>query len=120
MEIKMKNAFLSLLNQLEVISDEFNEVTDTYVRDQMREAITRAFFKPDPGYILPDEYGMFSVEGNAKVKVVLSQFIVAARIEAEQNGLSTPVDRLDAFQNIEAQSCRGNTYDEYFGHADGI
>jgi hypothetical protein len=116
----MKKSLVSLLNQLDLIADEHDEVSDTYVRDQMRDAITRALLNPEPGYSLPNEYGMFSPEGNSKVKAALSKFIDEVKIEVVGLGLLPPKVRLNDFQDIEVQSRRGNTYDEYFGHADGI
>ena len=116
----MKKALSSLLNQIDLIANEYDEVSDTYVRDHMRDSITRTLLKPEPGYSLPNEFGMFSAEGNAKVKSALSLFIDEAKIEVVGLDLLTPEARLDAFQDIEIQSQQGNTYDEYFGHADGI
>ena len=85
------------------------------------DSITRALLKPEPGYSLPNEFGMFSAEGNAKVKSALSLLIDEAKIEVVGLDLFlTPEARLDAFQDIEIRSQQGNTYDEYFGHADGI
>ena len=112
----MKKSLKALLNALDKVAAEFEEVTDTDVRERMREAIENAVIAPVPGYVLPDEFGMFEPEGNAKVKAALAAFIPAAKAEAA--GLKTRADRLRAFQNIDVESRSGNTYDEYFGYDD--
>lgn len=112
----MKKSLQALLNAMDKIEDEFEEVTDTDVRERMREAIEHALIEPVPGYVLPDEFGMFEPEGNAKVKAALAVLITAAKAEAA--GLKTRADRLRAFQNIDIESRNGKTYDEYFGYDD--
>ena len=72
-----------------------------------------------PDYQLPDEFGMFSPEGNKKVKAILAKFFANPDV-AEAKKLPTPKERLDAFQDIEVESSEGNTYDEYFGYNDSF
>ncbi len=116
----MRQALSSLLNEMGKIAKEFEEVSDTYVREQMSEAIYHSFIEPLAGYILPNEFGMFSNEGNVAVRAALVKFVVEANIEADRLRLQTPQIRLDAFQDNDVQSLEGNTYDEYFGHRDSI
>jgi hypothetical protein len=114
----MKQALITLLNEMDKIVKEFEEVTDTYVREQMNEAIYHSLIQPNEDYFLPSEFGMFSKEGNAYIRAALSVFIDRASVEANELGLHTPQARLDAFQDIDVRSHEGNTYDEYFGHRD--
>jgi hypothetical protein len=116
----MKKALRSLLNDMETIWDEHGELTDTVIRDEMREALERSFFAPTEGYALPDEYGMDSPEGNSKVKAALLKFVRAATTEATEGGLSTREDRLRAFQDGEVLSPSGYPYDEFFGYDDSV
>ncbi len=116
----MKKSLKALLNALDKVGEDFEEVTDTAVREQMRDAVEKGLLDPVPGYQLSDAFGMFEPEGNAKVKVALAKFLTAARAEAEAAGLKTRADRLRAFQDIDVESRDGNTYDEYFGYDDSL
>jgi len=112
----MKKSLKALLNALDKIAEEFDEVADTDVREDMRDAVESALLEPVPGYRLPDEFAMFEPRGNAKVKAALAKFIETAKAECEAAGLKTRADRLRAFQDIDVESRDGNAYDEYFGH----
>ncbi|HMP01200.1 MAG TPA: hypothetical protein PKC45_01745 [Gemmatales bacterium] len=116
----MKKALKVLLNDLDKVAEEFDEVTDTDVREQMRDAIEKAVLDPVRGYKLPSAFGMFEPEGDAQVRAVLAKFIAAAKAEAKAAGLKTRADRLRAFQNIDVESRAGNFYDDYFGHDDSL
>ncbi|MCU0705209.1 MAG: hypothetical protein MUF18_14645 [Fimbriiglobus sp.] len=116
----MKKSLKALLNALDKVAEDFEEVTDTDVREQMRDAVENALLAPVSGYQLPDEFGMFEAKGNAKVKAALAKFIAAAQVEADAAGLKTRADRLRAFQDIDVESRDGNTYDEYFGYDDSL
>ena len=116
----MKELLKSLLNDMENIWDEHGELTDTVIRDGMREAIDRGFITPTKDYEVPDDFGMDSPEGNAKVKGALGKYIRAANAAAESAGLSTREQRLRAFQDSDVLSQSGYGYDEFFGHDDGL
>jgi hypothetical protein len=112
----MEKSLKALLNAMDKIFDEHEELGDTAVREQMRAAIEKALLAPVAGYVLPDEFGMYEPEGDAKVKAALARFIEAAKIESA--GLTTREDRLRAFQDGSVESREGNSYDEYFGYDD--
>jgi hypothetical protein len=114
----MKKALKALLNALDTIAEDHEEVTDTDVRERMRDVVEHALLEPVPGYAVPDEFGMFEPDGNARVKAALVRFVAAAKVEAA--GLTTRRDRLNAFQDIDVVSRDGNTYDEYFGYDDSL
>jgi hypothetical protein len=114
----MRKSLKALLNAMDRIAEDFEEVGDTQVRELMREAIEKALLAPATGYVLPDEFGMFEPQGDAKVKAALAEFIEAAKVESA--GLTTREDRLRAFQDIDVESRDGNTYDEYFGYDDSL
>ena len=109
----------SLLNALDRVIEKHEEVGDTAVREAMFAAVFDGFLKPQPGYLLPPEFGMFSKAGNAAVHKILARFIEQAEAAARQDNLMTPQQRLDAFQG-EVESNDGNGADEYFGYCDGI
>lgn len=116
----MKKALKQLINSLDKLADNgHDEVMDTDVREQMYDAVHQLLVEPQAEYELPDEFGMFSPEGNALVKAILAKF--AAHPEfAEAKKLPTAKERLDAFQDIDVESAEGNTYDEYFGYNDSF
>jgi hypothetical protein len=116
----MKKSLKALLNAMDKIAEDYEEVLDTDVREQMRDAIEKSLLAPVAGYTLPEEFGMFAPKGNAKVKAALAKFIEAAKGEAAAARLKTRADRLRAFQDIDLKSRKGNTYDEYFGYDDSL
>ena len=100
----MKKSLNALLNALDKVGEDFEEVSDTDVRERMRDTVEKGLLDPVPGYRPPDEFGMFEPEGNTKVKAALAKFLAAAKAEAEDAGLKTRADRLRAFQAIDVES----------------
>ncbi len=116
----MKTALQQLLNALDKLAEGgHDEVMDTDVREQMYVAVHSTLVEPVANYQLPEEYGMFSPEGNKKVKTILSEFFSHPEV-AFAKKLPTAKARLDAFQDIDVVSSAGNTYDEYFGYSDAF
>ena len=114
----MKKALKQLLNALDRLADDgHDEVRDTDVSEQMFDAVHKTLVEPLPGYELPEEFGMFSAEGNAGVRAILADFLAHPEFPAAK-ALATPKERLNAFQDIEVESRDGNTHDEYFGYSD--
>jgi len=114
----MKKALKQLLNALDKVFEEHEEVGDTAVREFMYDAVHKSFVVPQAGYQLPDDFGMFSEDGNKQVKAALSRFLAHPDLLAAARQLKTPRERLDAFQDPEVESSEGNTQDEYFGYAE--
>jgi hypothetical protein len=114
----MKKALKQLINALDEVFKEHEEVGDTAVREFMYDAVYQSFVLPQAGYELPEEFGMFSEEGNRKVRGALKEFFAHPEVAAAATKLKTPREWLDAFQDAEVESSEGNTYDEYFGYAD--
>jgi hypothetical protein len=114
----MKTALKQLIIALDKVFEEHEEVGDTAVREFMYDAVRKSFIVPQAGYELPKEFGMFSKEGNLRVRTVLKKFLAHPEVAAAAKKLKTPKERLDAFQDVEVESPEGNTYDEYFGYAD--
>jgi hypothetical protein len=115
---RMKKALKQLLNALDKIMEEHEEVGDTAVREFMYDAVHKSFIVPQPGYKLPDEFGMFTPEGDREVKGAIKQFLTHPELAAAAKQLETPQERLDAFQDTEVESSEGSTQDEYFGYAE--
>jgi hypothetical protein len=116
----IENELKILLNDLDLVGKDFEEVGDTDVREQMSETIYHRFLKPSNSYNIPDEFGMFSYEGNKQVKAALIRFLSAVESKIGVPGLETPEERLKAFQDEDIESDDGMFYDDYFGYAEGI
>jgi hypothetical protein len=116
----MKKSLKRLLDALDDIAEDFGEILDTDVREEMAIAVEKALLAPVAGYALPDDFAMFEPEGNARVRAALARFIEEAKAEAGAAGLVTREDRLRAFQDLDVESREGNTYDEYFGYDESL
>jgi hypothetical protein len=112
----MKKALEQLINALDKVFEEHEEVGDTAVRELMYDAVHKSFIVPQAAYELPEEFGMFSNEGNQKVRAALKKFLTHPDVAAAATKLKTPKERLDAFQDVDVESSEGNSYDEYFGY----
>jgi hypothetical protein len=113
----LKEALTLLVEELCKIADQHEEVFDTAVREAMFEAVSRAFIVPQPGYKLPDDFEMFSPEGNKLVKAALAKFLANPQLIEAASKLATPQERLDAFQD-PVETNAGNTQEEFFGFSD--
>ena len=105
----------SLLEALESIGERHPELHDTDVRERMSESIWRGFVQLQPGYALPDDFGMFTPEGNREVRTALSIFLAEVRRAWLGAGLGSSAQRLRAFQNRKVTTHTGRNYDSFFG-----
>jgi hypothetical protein len=115
----VEKVLAELLRRLSAIEDAHAEVGDTEVRERLDDAVHHGFLIPTPGYQLPDEFAMYSPEGDRAVRDALVWFLPAATAAAAAEGLDTFHKRLAAFQNLEVtvgpdQVC----YNDFFGWAD--
>ncbi len=112
----MKQLLLKLLLRLEAIGEQNEEIYDTVCRDAMGAAVFSSFLLPEPGYELPDDFGLCSVEANRAVWLALSEYITAARELAPMEGPTTFQQRLAALQDADVMTPGGATHDEFFGY----
>ncbi len=98
------------------MGERHRELYDTDVREQVGEAIWRGFVRLEPGYVLPDNFGMFTAEGNRSVRIALDSFLTHACTAALASGLTSSDRRLDAFRNRKVTTDTGRIYDSFFGH----
>ena len=110
-----KQALKELLDEIERIGRRHDELYDTIVREQMAEAILRAFVFDEPDYELPRQFGMESRRADAAIRRALERYIDKARRLARRHGLRDPAQRLRVFEDLEVTSRGGETYDEFFG-----
>jgi len=81
----MQQLLLDLVLRLEAIGERDESLFDTVVREKMSDPIFYGFIKPEPGYILPDEYEM-PPEENLRIKAALGAYIEGAKSLAEAQG----------------------------------
>lgn len=113
----MQKALVELVDALAEIEKENDEIGDTDVREQMFEAVHKSFISPEAGYVLPDEFGMYSPEANMSVKSALEKFLSHPDVKSAAEQLPTPQERLNAFQDlVETES--GITQEDYFGYCE--
>ena len=74
----MEAVLLELLHRLEAVGDGHPELSDSDVREAMSQAVFAGFIRPQPGYMLPDSFEMFTPEGDRRVRDVLEWFLPAA------------------------------------------
>lgn len=118
---ELRAALQELLDQLEVLGTDHGELYDTDVRQQMFEAVLNSFLKPQPGYVLPETFGMFDPAADAAVRAALLAYATRASARAGQLKLMDPNDRLAAFQDSDVQTKQDEQqHDEFFGWAESI
>ena len=112
----MDQLLLELLRQLEAVADRDQSIYDTAVRESLGDPIFHLFIKPNPGYVMPDDFGM-SVENDRAIKAALTIYIDSALAMAPSLGLDTFHKRLAAFQNHRISTGK-NTIEDFFGWCD--
>ena len=113
----MKALLKQLLDRLEEIAVEHEELFDSDVRQSMSNAILDGFVRNREGFEIPNEFGMFTSEGNSVVKTAIINYIGMANRKAENIGISSFHSRLSALQDDSVCSFDGNDYDEFLGHS---
>lgn len=110
----LRAALRTLLDDLEGVGQVHGEVYDTVVRERMAEAIVGALM-PDLGAVEePEEFGMFSDEGNAAVRQAVEQYLSVAVPRATELGLDQR-GRVSAVWDAEVTSSQGTPVDEFLG-----
>lgn len=115
----MEHVLAELLTNLAAVEEEHGELSDTEVEEQTTNAVHHGFLIPTEGYELPEEFGMYSPEGDRAVRAALAAFLPAARAAAEAEELATFHQRLTAFQNLGVvvgpqRAC----YNDFFRYTD--
>jgi hypothetical protein len=115
----MRDVLKKLLDLLDEIGNEHEELFDSDVRQNMRNAIMEGFVRHRLQYEIPQDFGMFSDEGNTAVHKAIAEFVATANDKADELGISAFHDRLNVVQDESVCSGNGNDYDEFLGHSRG-
>lgn len=113
----MKNALQMLLKSLEKIELEHGEIRDTAVREVLSNVIAQSFISLEPNFELPNDFAMYTDEGDAQVRSALLQFLSHPEINAEAVRRLTPEERLTAFHEDDDIFSDCTCLGDYFGHA---
>jgi hypothetical protein len=114
----VRNAVRTLSSNLEEISEEHAELTDTAVREAIHEVLHYAFVWGHALEEQPVTYAMFTLAGDQAIAAAVARFLGVAPRLADLDGLALGSARLDALQDITIVTAAGNTLDNFLGSAD--
>jgi hypothetical protein len=114
---ELRDPLVRLLDALEAIGDEHEEVYDTDVRERMADAIERRLIARSDDGELSGDFGMFSDDGNRRVREAVERYLAEAVPRADALGLDERARRASVW-DIETTSSRGTTVDEFLGWVD--
>lgn len=114
----IESAVVALLEQLERISNEHDEVTDTDVRESMHLTLSWYFVWAQERARFPRSFGMFSAEGDRLIADAILDFLDTAEESGELASIPVGQARLDVLQTDSAATADGRLYDEFIGHRD--
>ena len=112
----VSEALLRLLAELEDISYEHDEITDTDVREAIHLSLNHYFVWGNDLARFPSNFGMDAADGDRRIGEALLKFIV----EAVRTGGEAPLgsQRLALIQDASVRTATGRLYDEFMGHRD--
>ncbi|HYP97389.1 MAG TPA: hypothetical protein VER96_01860 [Polyangiaceae bacterium] len=103
-----------MFDEFGALADEHEEFTDSDVREAVHRTLTRYFVWGITEEELPVSYGMWSAEGDARVRGIIGEFLRCVLHEV----LPIGQPRLAMLQDRRIQASNGMEYDELFGHRD--
>lgn len=109
--------YTDYLNELEHIAAIHDELTDTDVRERLREVINYYFVWANPlDDAFPQKYAMFSAEGDALVAKATKRFVELAQQVASNIAVGNA--RNDLLESSEVETEEGAYFDEFIGSTD--
>lgn len=110
--------YINFLNQLEEISKEHDELTDTDVRVRLHEILNWYFIWDNSLEDFPKRYAMFSDEADNLVYEAILEFVQKAKIECK--GIVVGQARNDLLEGLKLKTEQGNEYDWYLGSSSEV
>jgi hypothetical protein len=104
-----------LLDDLDDVAREHQEIFDTDVRERMWSYLHSRFILHDQNADLPEEFGMFSSEGNSKIKRAFDRNTKNLDAIIKVFDLNTMEKRSTTFTNPKLISENGSHLENYFG-----
>ncbi|MCP5006431.1 MAG: hypothetical protein GY941_21205 [Planctomycetes bacterium] len=114
----LKVAVQKLYNDLDGYADEFEELTDTDVRDSLLLILNYYFVWGKKTDTFPISFGMFSYEGDMKIKRSVEKFLKDVSENQELDTIPTGKARLDILQDASIQTSNGYQFDEFIGFSE--
>lgn len=108
----------SLYTELERLSEIYDEILDTDVRESIHLTLNYFFVWGGELDRLPIAYGMLSLEADRAVANAVNRFLTSVFAMPELSGIAVGKDRLKRLQNIEISTPKGYQYDRFIGHSD--
>ena len=109
------SSIAALLEDLEAISKEHEEIFDTDVREQMWTFLESRFIQWNKETPVPSEFGMFTPEGNDKIRSAFGRNTEHLDTIIDIFDLDTYEKRKQSFTNPVLTTEAGNHLDDFFG-----
>ena len=109
------SSLAALLDDLDAAASEHEEIFDTQVRERMWEYLEARFIRHEKRTPLPDEFGMFSSDGNNRIRDAFQRNTENLDTIIEIFDLDTVDKRRITFTNPKLISEAGSRLDSYFG-----
>ena len=113
----IQDLVVRLMSELDHLSLDHEEVTDTDVRESIRATLNYFFIWGQDGPI-PSSFGMSSLEGDQAITTILTRFITEAKHLPAVDSRPVGSERLHMLQDAKLISPNGHTYDMFWGHVD--
>ena len=104
-----------LLEDLEGVASDHEEIFDTEVRERMWEYLEARFIQHRKTTTLPNDFGMFTPEGNEQIRKAFAQNTENLDTIIKIFYLDTAQKRKVTFTNPKLISAGGNHLDDFFG-----
>ena len=112
--MKFLERYIQFLNEMESIEQNHEGVTDTDVRERLREIINYYFVWQNPIETdIPRYFYMPTPEGDKNVFVATYTFLIDSLVCAQSEGLDSAQARHQALENPAAISDEGHVYEEF-------
>ncbi len=109
--------YADFLNALESIAEQYDELTDTDVRERLREVIEYYFvWNNEVDDRFPQKYAMFSAQADALVASAIRSFIEQAQQLVRD--VEVGDDRNHLLENFDIETLSGAYFDEFIGSTD--
>lgn len=116
--MKIRTAVASLLAELERISLDHEEVTDSEVRESMHLVLNRCFVWAREQSPFPRRFAMSSRQGDSLVASALRRFLETTALPEMASSVPLGQPRLDLLQDPDVATENGSRYDDFLGHRD--
>lgn len=115
---KINELVMSFYSSLDKLAEEYDELTDTDVRESIHMTLIYFFVWGGKNHEFPKSYGMFTLEGDRAVARAVEKFLEAINNSIEVSDIPIGQTRLNLLQNPAIKTPSGRQYDEFIGRVD--